>query len=130
MENYDLKYLENENLQDALSRGLAETFQKKPAYPIEFLANWLSNYNKLSRSKKRILEERKNLENIKFEIEQKFCQELESKKEKENKKADNLRKHRNFFERLENSEFMEDVIDSQFCEEFRRVRFQIMLICF
>ena len=121
MENYDINYLQKEGLHEVLALGLAETFNKKPAKPISFLTDWLRNYHQLQKSKRKVLAERKEIDNIKFEIEQKFYEELREKKFGEAEKIKIKRFESRFDERMDKALFMEDVLDSEFCDELKTV---------
>jgi hypothetical protein len=121
MENFDIKYLQNEGLHEVLSQGLAEIFSRKPDRPIEYLERWLRNYNRLKKSKRKALEEKKNIDNIRFKIEQKFYEELKVKKIKESAKVIKKRKSKKFEERIENVTFVSDVLDNQLCDDIKKV---------
>ena len=121
MENFDIKYLQNEGLHEVLAEGLAEIFNKKPKFPIQYLEQWLRNFNQLKKSKRKALKERKKIENIRFRIEQKFYEDLKKKKKKETMNVIEKRKEKKFEERIENVKFVSDVLDTQFCDEIKRV---------
>ena len=42
----DIKYLMKDDIGGILSKGLAETYEKRPTNPIEYFAKWLLNYQK------------------------------------------------------------------------------------
>jgi hypothetical protein len=67
------------------------------------------------------LEERKNIQNIRFQIEQKFYDELQAKKKGEQRKVEERKKERVFLERVENACFVHDILDSRFCDEVKTV---------
>jgi hypothetical protein len=121
MQNFDIKYLQSEGLHEVLSQGLAEIFSRKPDRPIEYLEKWLRNFNRLKKSKRKALQEKKNIENIRFKIEQKFYEDLKVKKARESLQVVQKRNSKKFEERIENVKFVEDVLDTTFCDDIKKV---------
>ena len=42
----DIKYLMQDDIGAVISKGLSETYEKRPKNPVEFFAKWLLNYKK------------------------------------------------------------------------------------
>jgi hypothetical protein len=51
MHTQDIEYLKSAGISAILSRGLAETYLNKPAYPVDFLAKWLLRHVEIQRQK-------------------------------------------------------------------------------
>lgn len=73
----DIEALQNGEIGDVLARGMADLLKHKPNFPVDYLANWLLNHN-------RIKQNQKDLEQH-FEKKKAFQQNLQ--KEKENQEA-------------------------------------------
>lgn len=128
MENFDIKYLQNEGLHEVLAQGLADLFSKKPSNPVKYLENWLRNYNRLQKAKRQALQEKKNMSNIRFQIQQQFYEDLSLKKQRERDTVVERKKQKIFEERIENAYFVSDVLDSRFCDDTKKVNLLLLLI--
>ena len=89
----EIKYLKEEKIGKVLIKGLTATYKEKPKFPVDFLAKWLLNYDKLQKNEIQALREIKLIEE-KEEIRKKEKSTLGLEKNAilEEKKADDIEK--------------------------------------
>ncbi|MCQ2820262.1 MAG: hypothetical protein MJ252_23600, partial [archaeon] len=116
----DMEYLNQTNLAEVVSRGIAELIEVYPENPITFLSNWLQVEAASYEAKKRLAERREKKEIIRKKKEEKVKEkeEIETKKlEEENVKQ---AERKELEDLITNCTDFEDGLNG-ICEKFRKI---------